>query len=71
VLPNHHCAAPPARLLTLDEAEERLRARQPWADLWRRHVRDTGNDTPQAEPAEPRHKDPDSTESTAEQPTAA
>ena len=50
VSPNHHVAALPSRLLTLDEAEERRRARQPWADLWRRRVRDTGNDAPQAVP---------------------
>jgi hypothetical protein len=44
VSPDHHVAALPARLLTPDEAEARLRARQPWADLWRVIAREADAD---------------------------
>jgi len=46
VSPNHHVAALPARLLAPDEAEEQLRARQPWADLWQAIARESDSDAP-------------------------
>jgi hypothetical protein len=46
VSPNHDLAALPSRLLTPDEAEKRLRARQPWADLWRCRVSDPEPEPP-------------------------
>lgn len=44
----HPPPAPPLRLLTPAEAEERLYVRQSWADLWRLRVREIGNDTTRA-----------------------